>query len=1534
KLNTYDSYIIAAFIDKGNEEVIELVKEMMNSERNTEILTYQVISAVFCCDNDELHDFMCKLLVAARLSEGLRQAICESADWGCKKAFKKLVQTIMDNNLIRFAAIKRAIGTWTGLCRYEDPDRLANKIMDNITFVLESRDNAINRVNGDDPVDIYMGLWGIGFYNIYDALEVIKNITGVSDNNVKANELQLLTIGYFCRELGFKDVSLQITNSVIEANRDNYKIFAMFNDKYLYNRYEEKYATALQKKMYEDKELGKKHYDILLEMYNNIPKKEIEYKPMLYPWFSASVSKGNILYCMLNCAKCLGDNDKIDFICDRLSEFDTYKRSHAIERIGSNINSLKQRETVIKAVADKESYTRKCAVEILEKIELKDEEYEILEGFARYKTAELRSGVIKLLEKRDEKGIGTSISRMIKTKDENIRLAAMDMLLYAMETYKDNGFDSLKQELKDIDSPSDREQILIEKITGGNDALTVTRENGYNIYNPDAELKKPDFKADIKVVQDYFSMTKQEITEIDTAFLKLIDDNADMEYKDTYGNERIVGNMGSFKGYLTYETPEEYEEKVPLSKLCNKFYEEVIKTPKRLFCYSYSCMGVDMEYFKDEDKKAFKNNLKLFFGDIYEYDTAKEIKDERVSNYKFINMRRDMIDYIKTRFELSISYEVALNYTAYVVLNMADNEIMFERKKTKYSYYGDKMNIMDFPMTRSLIYELQGRIDENFELNFCLLHTFYKRLAETDKINKEYYSKSMSVLNYLRAYQMGIIDDDILFKSIIEIIGVANANRELAIFVKNAPIKFGKYNKRENNIYVKLLAEEGRELLEDDTIPKDSKLYIDCNRVSQTIIDKVLEVELKRGDSETVFSCIVKSISAIYGLDRLVEIIKALGNETLKTGYYYGRTISKKESLCHLLSVCYPLSDDNPEKLKKLLKGTQIKEDRLIEVAMFAPQWIDIIEGYLKVKGMKSGCYYFMAHTAETINNKREAIIAKYTPLTKEELNGGCFDVKWFNEVYDILGDKNFNKLYKSAKYSSSGNKHTRARKYADAALGKMDMEETKKQISDKRNKDLLMALAIIPSKGEADILDRYEFIQKFLKESKQFGAQRRASEGEASTYALKNLAVTAGYSDETRLILSMETALVKENKAFFEDNIIGDYNVKIEVDTLGKASLCISKGGKALKSCPAAIKKHEKLIEIKVFCDKLKQQYQRTVKMFENAMEEREAFSFKELISLCENPVTKAIVENIVFVNADGKFISGLIDDKGIRDCNGKVTKVSSDRLLRVAHPYDLYSNGLWSEYQNMILEICNSEGRKQPFRQVFRELYVKLKEELDKDKSLMFSGNQIQAQRTVGALKNRRWVADYEDGLQKIYYKDNIIATIYAEADWFSPADIEAPVLEGVYFADRKSYKYLKIEEVPDIIYSEIMRDVDLAVSVAHAGGVDPETSHSTVEMRRVILEFNLQLFGIKNVHCEKNHAFIDGKHGKYTIHLGSGVIHKQGGHQINVLSVSSGKKSKIFLPFIDEDPKTAEIMTKVLTFANDDKIKDPFIMEQIKS
>ena len=91
-------------------------------------------------------------------------------------------------------------------------------------------------------------------------------------------------------------------------------------------------------------------------------------------------------------------------------------------------------------------------------------------------------------------------------------------------------------------------------------------------------------------------------------------------------------------------------------------------------------------------------------------------------------------------------------------------------------------------------------------------------------------------------------------------------------------------------------------------------------------------------------------------------------------------------------------------------------------------------------------------------------------------------------------------------------------------------------------------------------------------------------------------------------------------------------------------------------------------------------------------------------------------------------------------------------------------------------------------------------------------------------------------------------------------------------------------------------------------------------------------LPLLRLKNVKVEGSHAFIDGKLANYAVHLGSDVVHQLGGTMLNVLPVHSQHRGRFFLPFVDDDPKTAEIISKIILFAEDHKLKDPSILEQI--
>lgn len=143
---------------------------------------------------------------------------------------------------------------------------------------------------------------------------------------------------------------------------------------------------------------------------------------------------------------------------------------------------------------------------------------------------------------------------------------------------------------------------------------------------------------------------------------------------------------------------------------------------------------------------------------------------------------------------------------------------------------------------------------------------------------------------------------------------------------------------------------------------------------------------------------------------------------------------------------------------------------------------------------------------------------------------------------------------------------------------------------------------------------------------------------------------------------------------------------------------------------------------------------------------------------------------------------------------------------------------------------------------------------------------------------------------------------------------------------------YELVPLASVPPRVFSEVMRDLDLVVSVAHSGGVDPEATASTVEMRASLVSETCTLLGLGNVSIKSAHVLIEGTLGRYSVHLGSAVVHRQPGGALCIIPVHGQHRGRIFLPFADNDPKTSEVVSKVIMLARDQDIKDPTILEQL--
>lgn len=1032
-----------------------------------------------------------------------------------------------------------------------------------------------------------------------------------------------------------------------------------------------------------------------------------------------------------------------------------------------------------------------------------------------------------------------------------------------------------------------------------------------------------------------FSVTKERLDSLFRGLNDLIHEHRQTEIVFPDRDSQLLMNLQYGLPPLTREAVENPEDRIPLFSVWNHFYQAQINNFETLYAMYLSCNPMAILPHLEGGKYWEKHYRQILGNPVIDLDITSYTYG--ASGYFTNTLIFSVINNLLSVYtDKSVMQEIGNKCVAYIVNSIPKEQITLKvkeafRRNYPREYASIIMNNTHSMTADSPLITLLNDYQNSFSSfsSVELYKSYFNNLYSLDKLvlSLKNSTKRLTPLDYMKMAFYQLLPLEKMHWYLDHYFTLDQFIRQLNLLK----------NYKEKNYYFQTLLKKYNLHYFDDSYQPD--FYEFCHKLYEELIDKVVSEECNRGDIPTQYSDYVSLIPSALGIERLIKILKALGEEKICRNYSYSEFSSKKVCLSKLLRVTGPKKEETIGDFKGAIADCDFTEQRLIELAMYTPQWLDMLEPYLNIPALKSSVLYFKAHMDDGFSSKDMALISNYTPLSGEALTQGAFDLKWFHEIYEALSPSHFKLLYQAAKYLTVNGKHTRARKYADAALGKLNLEETCKEIEAKRNKDLLMAMALIPIKDKKEVLYRYEFISNFLKASKSFGSQRQLSERKACEMALQNLAASAGYSDVSRLTLSMEVALIQSIASHFDwCPLDSELSVRIEVDSNGAAAIHCEKKGKTLANVPAAYKKNEYVLTLKESLTKLKDQHKRGITMLESAMEERDEFTLAELLNLQVSPVLKPIIGNLIFITTakETETVSplsyGLLHKDGLESLKGEITPFPEWTLLKVAHPYDLYALNIWADVQKDFYSMAQNKGIKQPFRQVFRELYVKLEEELLLSSSKQFTGNQIQPKKASACLKQRRWIANYEDGLQKIYYKDDIIVSLYALADWFSPSDIEAPTLESVSFYHRKTYKPLFIKDIPDIVYSEIMRDVDMAVSVAHAGGVDPETSHSTMEMRTVIARCNIDLFGLSNVRLEGRFALIQGSLGEYSIHLGSGSIHKAGGHQINVLPVHSQSRGLIFLPFLDEDPKTAEIISKIILFAQDKKIKDPYILRQL--
>lgn len=1493
-------HLWAAAIDLDSKGIFSLFEDIIFNKEAIGKVSRGVLKALLLSEKEAAWQLVEKLLLAAQRQEGLRQTIVEALDETSRGAFIYMLKVLVDNKMARFSSVVRAIDVWAGTHWESEKESAVNAFLLKAYEYLSDPSRIPEAIKSKNNADIYMALWAQGVYDVAKTLPYLQQLAEDPSPEKYCVALK------FVLEARHFELDMPIAYPAIDSKELVVIGIA---------------ATILEQRVAQNPAHYDKYYPELFDKLHAVllrsPVKEKEFMRTVFSWMKVDYTRAEIFRVMLLLV--LGKQERLDVLLSYFDEMDAavkqqmaniilpdYARHYWEEKKATTPVTDFQRNFCFRILKERKEMLVNVAFKALETVTLTSEESDVFKELLKRKSGTTRSKVIAILLKQSDTLLDDMVRELLQGDGEQ-RLAGLDIALQLQQQQRKLAtLPELLETFRSRKNISQKEEILLSQLSGSDEATNFTAENGYGLFDP---KQLSPVVAPVVDANDFYGKSLAEgkygfslpPEAIKAAFLQLF--NLLQQYKDyeyevvNYDNTKatvLLGNdfrLKQIPGHK-YASPREQYEDYPLADVWEQWYQSAGLQPRDLFLlHSIARWHGDI---KTEDKL---NSFVL----PYIPNLAALIPEELqgFSPYRWSNPFPRIILALYLIHPCEEDGEILLGIITRIFAALPDELLYKENEDDEETYrYGWSGGWQANDLIRDYVRRIDPYTMPEHLIEKCWnLYHWWQFTGVTKNIPFNHPPLAI----FCRAFKQGIISESEMYRGVL--------------FPD----------------YIRMLSAVKRFNGDRDYFETFPFLKPMFTRLREHILD----IELKRGDSATAVSRFVQEVQWLGGIQRFAGILMGLGKTSLNKGYFYSSgESSKQQMLSALLKRCHPLETDTQEAFEESIRAVKVSEERLLEAAVYAPQWQKYVSKYLGWKGLDSAIWWMHAHTKtagyNVVSAETESEIARYSAVDIEDFKEGAVDKEWFLKAHKELGQERWQKVYDAAKYISDGNGHRRARLYADVIIGDLKIKEVTQKVKEKRDQDYLRLYGLIPlskAGAEKDVLSRYEYLQQFKKESKQFGAQKQGSEAVAIRIAMENLARNAGYADPQRLTWAMETKqvqdiLAKETQVQYDDVLIG-----LIIAENGEADVVAFRNDKKLNSIPPKYKKDKKILELNEFKKTLREQLRRSRKALEDAMVRGDGFQLQEIVHLFEHPVISKHLEKLVFTCKKGH---GFYRNGELVSAKGMATKPAADELICIAHSTDLHASGEWSDYQRY----CFEKQIQQPFKQVFRELYLPLAEEMQEQAvSRRYAGHQVQPSQTVALLKTRGWKVDYEEGLQKVFHREGFMAKMYAEANWFSPADVESPVLDQVVFHDLKTYKNVAFKDIAPRIFSEVMRDIDLVVSVAHVGGVDPEASHSSIEMRAALLRETARLFKLDNVTVNGTHAKIVGKYGEYNVHLGSAVVHQMPGRYLSILPVHSQQRGRLFLPFADDDPKSAELISKVLLLARDKDIQDPTILQQLQ-
>jgi hypothetical protein len=1471
--------LFAAAIDAGGkegDEVFEILKQSATNQHETGGMGRHVTRALLVASRPEGWEFVERLLLAAQRQEGLRQVILESIDEAHPEAFKRMLQLILGHNLLRFSATVRAIDVWFGLQWLALTPAVLRKTLEQVVRFFEEEaalDEALRNATGET---FFLALWCVAFRDAHSAIP--HAVSARTDPDVERR----FVAAHFLTQLQLKAAGAELPAFLDDADL-RVALRALWGCP----------ATPEQ-------------FDAFTRLLGRMPAKDQQLEPLVWPWGGTMAVAHQVADKLVGC---LGDRPATDLL-PYLPRMSGYGKRNTIDKLCERKRrDGATRDTLLSLLGDRDGWVRSRAREALADCTLTEGEAERLEGLLSRKASDLRRGVLTVLGKQKTPGVLASADRLIGSRKLEPRSAGLELLRQLAESGEAVAEcrGRVAEYRKQYASLSDQELSPIEAVENA----------GRPVPSLDDALGLMDPARRTKPIKPRLRKTAF-LTKATLECLKSLDD-------------LIAANRETPVTYQSHQGPQE--------GLLGSLYGWALSSP-----------DLKLPADKDAERLVLRGLWEGWFAKrpsgLRDKDGCELLRalfwvcwnDENWRNHveKAGPEWRPLLDHMSNKLKpVTLKY----GWSHGLVAKVCEWLVRLHPPEQAAAFFCDTLESL-FALVPEEVYSRVIPANTSWQ--------------EQRKEWRGYYSPTVGwsqfAANNSRLTLAGWSGKDVvrwwhlLHWRDEPAPGVARHRPPLDVVLRAR----AEGAATEADIYDQLLGPkqsfDDLKTLTHWQAPAVLRDNPELSGIVERCRERILEVGLGRGENPTAAALPARALQSVRGLPYLAQFVTALGKRPFK----YGSGAGRAEVLTHLVSVTYPGPADTPEAFADWARRAKVDPKRLLQLGLLAPQWLPHTEHALGWPGLREGLWWLLAHGCGyadagalacddamspgfNLKERWEKLLRERTALSANDRQDGLVDVEWFRRVYDALGRKRWEALGEAAKVRWGGSQLRKALFTAETLLGRVPKSELVRRVREKFSREAVRLLGLLPlAKGvtrDADLQGRYRVFMAYRRHARSLSPMGQEGALRDLEIGLGNLARTAGFPDPVRLGWAMEAReladLARGPVAVTSKGVA----VTLALNESHQPQLSVRRGEKALKAIPPDVRKAPKVAALVARQGELKRQASRVRQSLEAMMVRGDTFTGAELRQLFSHPLLRPLLERLVIL---GEGIRGypIAEGQALEDHAGRREPVKPGEKLRLAHPYDLFAVGDWDKWQRH----CFASEKVQPFKQLFRELYVVTgQEQADGAVSSRYSGQQVQPRQAMALWGSRGW--NTRDEVAKTFHGEGLVAEVTFRHHGWTPAEVEGWTLEGVQFRKRGEYKPIPLVEVPPRLFSEVMRDGDLVVSVAHAGGVDPDASASTTRMREALVRETCALLNITNYKVVKTHLVIEGKLGTYTLHLGSGVVHRQPGGHVCIVPAHAQHRGRLFLPFADDDPRTAEVLSKLLLLARDHEIQDPTILEQLR-